>query len=61
MTRTPIQNIRIRTLRARVPRTVYIQRRRLREMKRQAYAMGNFKEIARIDKIINFYNNGKRR
>lgn len=50
-----------RTMRTRAPRmersrTIFIPMRALRDMKRQAYAMGNFREIARINKIENFYN-----
>lgn len=36
-------------------RAARLEMKKLREMKRQAYAMGNLKEIARINKIIAFY------
>lgn len=45
--------------RIRMPRTVRFTPRQLREMKRQAYTMGNFKEIARINKIVAFQTGKK--
>lgn len=46
--------------RIRVPRTQYLGMAQLRKMKREAYTMGNFREIARIDKMINFTHGKKR-